>query len=72
MNIKGLKDIKARLTGDIDLNNAPPWTPVGIDSTIFYSGTFDGNGFRIDGLNVNSEGNYQGLFGYVKDATIKT
>jgi len=51
------------------LKNAS-WTPIGNSSTN-YSGIFDGNGYEIGGLNVNSEDNYQGLFGYTKDATIK-
>jgi hypothetical protein len=69
VNIKGLKDIEGRLTGNINLKNAS-WTPIGSSSTN-YSGIFDGNGYEISGLNVNSEDNYQGLFGYTKDATIK-
>ena len=74
VNIKGITDINARLTGNIDLNNAP-WTPVGfyIRSSLKapYSGTFDGNGYQISGLNINSQEKYQGLFGYVENAVIK-
>jgi putative cell wall-binding protein len=70
VNVKGIKDIKGRLKGSIDLKNAL-WTPIGISSTIVFSGVFDGNGYQIIGLNVNSEDNYQGLFGYVNDAVIK-
>ncbi len=70
VNVKGIKDIKARLMDDIDLNNTP-WMPIGIGATVVYSGVFDGNGYQIFGLNINSEDNYQGLFGYVKDAVVK-
>jgi putative cell wall-binding protein len=70
VNVKGIADLKGRLTGNINLNSAS-WIPIGIDAMVVYSGTFDGNGFQIFGLNINSDDNYQGLFGYVKDATIK-
>ena len=57
-------DIDAELTADIDLNNQP-WYPIGSDSRP-YSGTFDGNGHTISGLNINnSTADDQGLFGYV-------
>jgi putative cell wall-binding protein len=70
VNVKGIADLKGRLTGNINLNSAS-WIPIGIDAMVVYSGTFDGNSFQIFGLNINSDDNYQGLFGYVKDATIK-
>jgi len=70
VNVKGVADLKGRLTGDIDLDRAP-WSPIGIDMNVVYSGTFDGDGYQISGLHINSEDFYQGLFGYVKYATIK-
>lgn len=67
--------ICAVLTEDIDLNNEP-WTPIGIGedtrkADLPYSGTFDGNGHTISGLNVNYGDKNGGLFCYVKSATIK-
>ena len=71
--------ICAVLTADIDLKNEE-WTPIGIGNgtenngaTIDfpYSGTFDGNGHTISGLNVNYGDKNGGLFCYVKSATIK-
>ena len=67
--------ICAVLTADIDLNNEP-WTPIGIGEDtrtedLPYSGTFDGNGHTISGLNVNYGDKNGGLFCYVKSATIK-
>ena len=67
--------ICAVLTEDIDLNNEP-WTPIGIGEDtrkedLPYSGTFDGNGHTISGLNVNYGDKNGGLFCYVKSATIK-
>ena len=64
----------AVLTANIDLNNEP-WTPI-VNYTegnqIYYEGTFDGGGHTISGLNVTGEFVYAGLFGTVKDGTIKS
>jgi len=59
--------LKAVLTADIQLNYSDSyvhsWTPIGTENAPF-CGSFDGNGFTISGLYVNS-GNYGvGLFGY--------
>lgn len=63
------------LTADIDLKNEA-WTPIGIgkdtrNEDLPYSGTFDGNGHTISGLNVNYGDKNGGLFCHVKSATIK-
>lgn len=71
INVKSRAELDARLTGDIDLKEVP-WLPIGINASIFYSGVFDGCGFEISGLNLDrAEENYQGLFSYIKNATIK-
>ena len=67
--------ICAVLTANIDLKNEE-WTPIGIgedtrNQDLPYSGTFDGNGHTISGLNVNYGDKNGGLFCYVKSATIK-
>ena len=56
---------------DIDLggNEENQWTPIGrfVDNTVSpFAGTFDGDGYKITGLYINTEAkkNYQGLFGY--------
>ncbi len=49
------------------------WTPIGNYSdsnTPKYTGTFAGNNRKITGLSTDSSKNYQGLFGYVDNATI--
>ena len=80
-NAKAKEETKicAVLTANIDLKNEE-WTPIGIGNgtenngaTIDfpYSGTFDGNGHTISGLNVNYGDKNGGLFCYVKSATIK-
>ncbi|MDY4790812.1 MAG: T9SS type A sorting domain-containing protein, partial [Bacteroidales bacterium] len=56
-----------------DLNSIP-WTPIGFSSSNFFSGNFDGNGHNIANMIVNSStaiNGYGGLFGYIKNATIK-
>lgn len=66
--------ICAVLTANIDLKNEE-WTPIANYTTtneIFYEGTFDGGGHTISGLNVTGEFVYAGLFGTVKDGTIKS
>lgn len=60
------------LTNDIMLTGTNNHTPIGTESVPF-TGTFDGNGYTISGLNITSTGiqrNFVGLFGLVQDATI--
>ena len=65
-----------KLTDDLDLNNIP-WTPIGSNadnSSINFSGTFDGNGHTISHLYVKQDAGYHGagLFGAINStATIK-
>ena len=56
------------LTADITLTDN--WTPIGNDSNR-YTGTFDGEGHTISGLQISSTGNNIGLFGYVNGDTVK-
>ena len=41
------------------------WTPIGINPFTAFYGSFDGNGFTISGLNINSNLDNVGLFGYI-------
>ncbi|MCR4896398.1 MAG: DUF4214 domain-containing protein [Lachnospiraceae bacterium] len=52
-----------RLTADIDLGDRD-WTPIGLNSSQFFAGYFDGDGHTITQLHV-SGGLPGGLFGYV-------
>lgn len=58
-----------KLTADINLNNAA-WTAMG-SSANPYTGTFDGQGHKITGLNLTATAANAGLFGYVNNATIQ-
>lgn len=60
----------AVLTADIDLNNEA-WTPIGPDTDSAYTGTFDGQGHTVKNLSVTGNFNRAGLFGCVKDGTIR-
>ncbi|MBQ1967826.1 MAG: hypothetical protein II356_07615, partial [Clostridia bacterium] len=52
-------------------NSGAGWEPIGTDSTPF-KGVFDGNNYTIYNLYINSpDEDYQGLFGYIYNATIQ-
>lgn len=57
--------------GKDTVTSANSWNPIG-SSTQVFSGTFDGNGYKINGLYIENSENNQGLFGYIgTDSTIK-
>ena len=60
----------AVLCNDIDLNNVE-WTPIGKSSSYSYKGTFDGQGYEIKSLKIDSTSSNQALFGYVNGGTVK-
>lgn len=58
---------------DIDLSiySGEGWNPIGTSSSSF-TGTYDGGNYVITDLEVKGEGkDYQGLFGYTEEATIR-
>ena len=56
----------------IDLiNSTKVFNPIGKDPSTPFIGTFDGQGYAINGFAVNSTTRYAGLFGYASGATIK-
>ena len=46
-----------------------PWTPIGNAEGKLFKGTFDGAGYKITGLKINT-GSYIGLFGYVGEGAV--
>jgi hypothetical protein len=59
-----------QLTNTIDLKNKK-WSPIGIDENIPFSGIFDGQGYNIINVLVNTKDlEYTGFFGYLKNAII--
>lgn len=66
--IGGDPDACAVLTANINLEGSEDnqWLSIGLDgSRRNYIGTFDGQGFTISGLYINTTSNTRGLFGYV-------
>jgi PKD repeat protein len=54
------------LTDDISLSAGSPTGPIGINSSIYFNGSFDGQGYTISDFTMNkSDSNYIGLFGYL-------
>ncbi len=64
-----------KLISDIELTGT--WNPIGQENgnNLAFSGIFDGQGFTISNLLINNDnlpaGEYAGLFGYTRGATIK-
>lgn len=67
---EGNVSIKAVLTADIELNSsgstANEWTPIGT-TTYPFEGSFDGAGYTVSGLYINTSGSNVGLFGKIKN-----
>ncbi len=67
----------AKLASNIELAGSEDyqWTPIGSSGSHYYSGIFDGNGYKVTGLYMNNSTSQckmpYGLFGVVKNATIK-
>ena len=79
----GKAELNARLVDDIDLSDIcskdAPWTPIGDHAAnCIFSGTFDGQNYKITGLYLENKGTatdgssfYTGLFGECDGATVK-
>ncbi|MCL2283836.1 MAG: hypothetical protein FWC26_11030 [Fibromonadales bacterium] len=56
------------LGADIDLSGYK-WIPIGIPSSEYFKGTFDGKGYKISGMSISViNDDYSGLFGYFSGA----
>jgi len=62
-----LRNIDA--TTDSTWDGKQGFTPIGNDTTNF-TGSYDGQTYKITGLYINRSTNYQGLLGYVNSAAI--
>ena len=70
-----------RLTNNITLDIGEEWEPIGLypnesptpdnENNKPFSGTFDGCGYEINGIYINTTDKAQGLFGIVNNGTIK-
>ncbi len=69
-------DFDTNQDGIIDSNDAywnsgEGWIPIGDATNQFLAAQFDGNGFFIDNLYINSNLQFVGLFGVIADADIR-
>ena len=63
--------INGLLTADIDYQGeVNAHTPIGMNTTYKYNGTFDGQGHRIKNMIIDGTSNFQGFFGIVRGATV--
>jgi len=64
-----------QLTSDIDLSDTEshslPWAAIGLSTVCSFQGVFDGQGYVIRHLYINSTIAGQGLFGYVDQGTLQ-
>lgn len=71
---KTVSDICAVLTNDIDLGGKE-WTPIGMPESGYvteaYSGVFDGQGYTVSGLYINTSSAFYGLFYCVYGGTVR-
>lgn len=51
-------------TADIDLSGVENWMPIGT-AGIPFEGCYDGGGHKIEGMKINTEKSFAGLFGFV-------
>ena len=65
----GQTGANAVLTDNIDLDGTT-WTPIG-NADKKYTGTFDGQGYAILNFEYTATSDYNGLFGYISNATVK-
>lgn len=73
-SVNELKNISNDLTKTYVLKNdlnlgGIEWSPIGSDQP--FTGIFDGQNYTISNFKIRSVQTYTGLFGYVKDATIR-
>lgn len=58
---------------DIDLGGSETkqWIPIGLSSSSYaFKGVYDGSGYEIRNIYINTTGHYQGLFGYCPSPSI--
>ncbi len=71
VNDAHLTTINGMLTADIDYQGVVnAHTPIGLNTTFKYNGTFDGQGHRIKNMIIDGTGSYQGFFGIIRGATV--
>jgi len=69
-NVRNNLSAYYELANDIDMGSWGNFTPIGTSSTKF-TGNFNGKGYKIKNLTINSTTAYVGLFGFTENATIQ-
>ncbi|MBG9694171.1 hypothetical protein ABD91_25905 [Lysinibacillus sphaericus] len=54
-----------KLANDIDMDHEVWSNIIGATTKMAFTGSFDGNGYAIKNIDIQSTGSYQGIFGYV-------
>lgn len=67
---RSMADCYFALAADVDLSGCKNWTPIGNEANPF-CGSFDGRGMTVSGLKISESGDLSGLFGYLKNSTMK-
>ena len=67
----GNPNAHAVLMENITLNSNEEWEPIGNSESTAYTGTFNGQNFKISGLYINRSADYRGLFGRVNGGTVQ-
>jgi len=68
VNVDGNKftGITVKLAKSLTFNKAnEPWTKIGKTASVYFDGTFDGQGYTLSGIYLNDTSSHTGLFGYV-------
>ena len=56
---------------DLDGSETKQWIPIGLSSTTYaFKGVYDGSGYEIQNIYINSTSDHQGLFGYCSSPSI--
>jgi len=73
-NVRSNLNGKFILMANIDLSNMGNWIPIGSGYSTAFTGTLNGNGYKIVGMTVNASAQeriYGGLFGYILGGTVE-
>ena len=55
-------------TANITLSGT--WTPIGVDNTAAFAGSYDGDGYTISNLTITATTTNQGMFGYINNGGV--
>lgn len=71
MDLRGYYALANSIDANYSFGQGKSFAPIGTSDSEAFEGRFDGLGFSIFALNIDSTSDYTGLFGYVKNATVR-